>query len=246
MTLMFSAILSSCKKEDPAPPADKKGTFNIQFKHVFGPSELPFELNKQLVHPKTGDSLTFTMLRYYVSNIKLVKNDGSIWAEDNSYHIVDVSDPSSVTIALSNVPAGSYRELQYTMGVDSVRNFSGAQDGALAPSNGMFWSWSTGYIFLKAEGNSPQALNPNNFFMFHLGGFVAPNNIVTNKTADFSSANLQISESTSPVVHITANPARLWHSAQSVSVLNTIHMPGAAATQMATDFYSNIYFDRID
>ena len=129
------------------------------------------------------------------------------------------------------------------MGVDSIRNVSGAQQAALPPSNGMFWSWSTGYIFLKAEGTSPQSAN--NSFMFHLGGFMNPNNIVTNKTTDFGSATLEIATDKKPSVLLKANPARLWHSASSVSVLSTIHMPGANAVQMATDFYSNIYFDKI-
>lgn len=246
VALILSATISSCRKTDDTPEELKKGAFKIEFNHVFGPNELPFELNKEYVHGKTGDALTFTTFKYYVSNIKLVKNDGTIWKENESYHIVKTSDPASMILSLKDVPAGTYKELQYTMGVDSIRNESGAQDGALAPSNGMFWSWNTGYIFLKAEGNSPQAMNATNFFMFHLGGFKAPNNIIMNKTTDFGNSSLVIAEGETPVVNLTANAARLWHSASSVGVLDKIHMPSATATQMASDFYSNIYFNKID
>lgn len=244
VALILIVTISSCRKKDDTPQELKDGMVNISFKHVFGPNEMPFELNKEYIHGKTNDALTFSMFRYYVSNIQLVNEDGSVWKEDDSYHIVNVAQPNSLVLNLTDVPAGTYKELRYTMGVDAARNTSGAQEGALAPSNGMFWSWSTGYIFLKAEGTSPQAAGNN--FMFHLGGFTAPNDLVTQKTTDFGSATLQVSESATPNIHLTANPARLWHSASSVSVKEKIHMPGAMATQMGKDFYENIYFDKID
>ena len=75
----------------------------------------------------------------------------------------------AATLTLSDVPEGSYTEMSYVLGVDSTRNVSGAQAGALSTANGMFWSWSTGYIMLKAEGTSPNSGTGS--FSFHLGGF---------------------------------------------------------------------------
>jgi hypothetical protein len=65
-----------------------------------------------------------------------------------------------------NVPAGTYTGMYLTMGVDSARNVSGAQEGALDPANGMFWSWTSGYIMIKAEGLSPQGAGGS--FTYHL------------------------------------------------------------------------------
>src|SRR5690606_18580217 len=110
------------------------------------------------------------------------------------------------TLDIDNVPAGYYVEIQYTMGVDSEKNVSGAQVGALSLSNGMFWDWNSGYIMLKAEGYSPQA--ENNGFAFHLGGFSGADNIVTTKPTilTFSNDTIFIKKGRAPIVNIPANP----------------------------------------
>ena len=55
-------------------------------------------------------------------------------------------------LELADIPNGEYTKVNYTIGVDAARNTEGAQDGALDLVNGMFWSWNTGYIFMKMEG----------------------------------------------------------------------------------------------
>ena len=92
------------------------------------------------------------MLKYYVSNFTLVKADGS---ETNfkNYQLLDASEPSSLTFALDSVLNGEYTSVKFLIGVDSSRNHTGVQDGALDPVHGMIWSWNTGYIFFKHEGN---------------------------------------------------------------------------------------------
>jgi hypothetical protein len=62
--------------------------------------------------------------------------------------------------------------MEFMIGVDSARNNSGAQTGALDPTNGMFWSWSTGYIMAKFEGTSAQSPAAANALKFHIGGFI--------------------------------------------------------------------------
>jgi hypothetical protein len=96
---------------------------------------------------------------------------------------------------------------------------------------------------LKAEGNSPQSETGS--FSFHLGGFSGEQNIVTTKTATFSSENIVIDEIGSSEVHLIANPARLWHSSASVATTAMIHMPGSVAVTMATDFYGGASFDHV-
>jgi hypothetical protein len=248
-SLMAIALIlllqTACKKTttDPIPTPAAPGQFTLEFEHKWGMMLTPFSLNTLQVHPMTGDSLTFTTFRYYVSNIKVKKDDGTWWSEPNSYHIVDLTNTASLEIELDDVPAGNYTELQYTMGVDSLRNLSGAQDGALSVTEGMFWNWNSGYIMLKAEGTSPDAAN--NTYLFHLGGFSGSNNIVTVKTTNFNGSTMSIASDKTPHVHLVANPARLWHSSPSVSTKNTIHMPGAEAKTMALDFYNNISFDEL-
>lgn len=239
--LILALILigfSACKKDETETPSNTTdGTVNIAFSHVFGTNMLPFSLGKQFVHTKSGDTLNFSTFRYYVSNFKLKKSDGSWWSEPESYYLVDLSLPASLNIQLRNVPAGTYTDMSYTMGVDSLRNVSGAQTGALSVSNGMFWSWNSGYIMLKAEGSSPNSSTGS--FSYHLGGFSGQFNIVTVKSASFGQ-NLEINKDRSPVITLQANTGRLWHTLSGLSAVHTIHMPGADAKQAAIDFYGGV------
>jgi len=243
LTLFISLFLTNCddSKEDPEPVT--AGTLAVEFEHIWATSGQKFELNKMLFQPKTSDSLKFTKFQYYFSNIQLKKEDGSWWIAPDSYYLLDVSKPSSLAINLSDIPPGNYTEMKYTMGVDSTRNVSGAQTGALSTSNAMFWDWNSGYIMVKAEGVSPNSASKS--FTFHLGGFSGVNNIVTVKTTNFNGTVLKIGSDKFPEIGFKSNPARLWHSSQSVSKVSNLQMPGAAAKVMAKDFYELITFDHL-
>lgn len=240
--ILATTSFSSCKK-DKTTPAPSPGGMKVQFSYVFGSAALPWSMGTTYVQPKTGDTLTFSMFRFYVSNIRLKKSDGTWWAQPESYFLLNATTPEASAINVDNIPAGTYTAMEYTMGVDSARNVSGANTGALSLANGMFWDWNSGYIMLKAEGTSPNS--SVNTFAFHLGGFSGDYNVVTVKSTDFGGKTLTIENGKTPVVTLLANPARLWHTSPSVSVLSVIHAPSAQAKTMANDFYSNISFSSL-
>ncbi|MBT8327791.1 MAG: hypothetical protein KJP21_08705 [Bacteroidia bacterium] len=239
-------FMSSCKDKDEDPIAEAQtGTFNIEFNHIWGMGSVPFQMNTMIYHPKTKDSMEFTKVKYYISNVQLQKEDGTWWAEDESYYLVDLSETDGNILNIMNVPEGNYKALRFTHGVDSLRNFSGAQVGALSVLNGMFWSWNSGYIMIKLEGNSPQA--DDGTFRFHLGGYEEPNNVVTDKEFDFGSSNLIVSPTETHNVKVVVNPARAWHNAGTLTDMrDKIHMPGDTATMMAKDIFGFTAFESID
>jgi hypothetical protein len=245
MLAMSILTLSSCKDDDEQdqeqPPA-ATGQMKIKFDHVWGPARIPFSLNQEFEHPATGDSMTFTKLRYYVSNIRLHKTDGSEWAPSENYFIVDASD-AEPTIELSKVPTGSYTGMTYLIGVDSLRNVSGAQTGALDPAENMFWTWTTGYIFIKAEGESPQS--PMGTFTYHIGGFSGPNSAIRENHANFDNTTLDIAVNANPAVHLYVNAARFWHGGIMIEDMPMVHMPGENASTLANNFARGIEFDHI-
>lgn len=245
MGILFAGV-QACKKKESTPPSTPvvaTGNFDIRFNYVFGPDMKPWQLGQTFVHSKTGDTLNFTMFRYYVSNIKLKKADGTWWVQPNSYYLLEANSVQASTIEMKSIPAGEYIAMEYTMGVDSEKNVTGAHDGALAASNGMYWDWNSGYIMLKAEGTSPNS--PNGGFRLHMGGYLGADNVITVNSTDFSGNKLKIASSAKPVVKLQANVARLWHTSPGVATLNVIHAPGAAAVKMAKDFYSGIIFNSI-
>lgn len=130
-----------------------------------------------------GQSYSVSVLRYYVGNISLHREDGYSHILPG-YHLIvhdDQADDSYQphdSIRVSGLPPGTYTSLSFTLGVDSVDNVGGPREGHLDPLLGMYWTWSTGYIFFKMEGRSSASPQPKNIIEYHLGGYQAPfNNI---------------------------------------------------------------------
>lgn len=147
----------------------------IDFKH-FVNNEL-LKLDSVQYINALGQTYTISKFKYYVSSIQLKNTRGEFYT-NSEYFLINEEEDKSKSIDLPNLPFGEYDEIRFLIGVDSLHNCSGAQSGALDPINGMFWSWNTGYIFLKLEGNSISCKTPSNLFEFHIGGYKHPYNSI--------------------------------------------------------------------
>jgi hypothetical protein len=105
----------------------------------------------------TGTEVRVDRLRSYV---------GIRGTEGLTYRLLDAEHPERMVV---HVPSLTDHML---LGVDSATNVSGAFGGDLDPTNGMYWTWQSGYINVKVEGRSPAA--PGGVFELHLGGYAAP------------------------------------------------------------------------
>ncbi len=122
-----------------------------------------------------------------------------------------------------------YDELQFMIGVDSIRNFSGAQTGALDPLNDMFWTWNSGYVNFKLEGTSSASTADLNRIEHHIGGFRSP--YQTASLISFPLAELEIKPGSSHKIIIHCNLDKYWKSAHDIHIATTPvnTLPGAAA-----------------
>lgn len=223
----------SCKKDPKIE--DQIGSFTIELEHMFDAET--FALNKTFV-TANSDSVSFTKLRYYISNIIIKKADGSTFTQPESYFLVDLSSTESLELSIPEVNGGEYSSITFTLGVDSTRNVSGAQTGALSVSNDMFWSWNSGYIFLKAEGSCPQSATGD--FIFHLGGFKDSNatNAIQSMTLSFGGDAMVVKEDATPIIHMAVDVKKLFdgHHQVKLNEMSDIHMPGNMAVNMMHNF----------
>ena len=169
----------------------EKAKLYIHIEHYAGLQ--PLQLDTVYYKNELGQTFTVSRFRYYISNIKLKSNNGAEVSLPG-YFLVDEEDDESKSITLGNVPVGNYSSVQFIIGVDSLHNCSGAQSGALDPVNGMFWTWNTGYIFLKLEGHADASTSPGHIFEYHIGGYAAPNNCIRKVELDFGKKGLTISD----------------------------------------------------
>ncbi len=159
--------------------SQNKKQFQINFEPVFSDKKLELE-NKYYKLNNQADSIVFTNLKFYITNIKLLNNSKTIFKEKNSYHLVNLNDSNSLALQL-NLPTNTkFTSIQFNLGVDSATNSKGVLGGDLDPTKGMYWAWHSGYINFKLEGKSNLCITRNNVFEFHLGGYKFPyNNIQT-------------------------------------------------------------------
>ena len=140
--------------------------FDIQFK---GHS---IELDKEYDFKK--EPITFSKCKFYISNIRFIR-DEKVVDVINEYFLVDASEASTLHISSDHL-SDNYDQIIFSLGVDSTKNVSGVFGGDLDPTNGMYWTWQSGYINTKIEGISPLCPARKNKFQFHLGGYAFPYN----------------------------------------------------------------------
>lgn len=241
VTCCCISFLASCSKKDNnnTQPAITSGKVKMEFFNVVGGSNL--NMLNQWYKNENGDSFTVSTFNYYISNVVLTNTNGQTYVEPNSYHLVQQSDLTTTSFDLPNVPSGTYSSVTFMIGVDSLHNVSGAQSGALDPTNGMFWSWNTGYIMLKFEGNSPKSSVADGKLTFHSGGFSGPDNVLKTLTLTFPQP-IEVPGTLEPHIHLQADVLSLFKSPNKIdfSVLNTIHMPGTDAKNFS-DNYANMF-----
>lgn len=247
LIIASALIIISCKKDkvtepEPTPsnPQAVSGNLEIEFEGMVGDSAL--ELTSKTYTNQAGNTFNISTLKYYISNIKITKTDNSVWAESNSYHLIDYSNPSSSIVTLANVPFGNYKAIEFMIGVDSARNNSGAQTGALDVSNGMFWTWSSGYIMAKLEGVSPQSTAVGNAIKFHIGGFSGSNKTMRIVSPSFNNDTAKVTSTVTPSIHMKSDISA-WFKAPTVinfSTTNNVQMPGANAVIIANN-YANMF-----
>lgn len=242
LAILLASTVVSCKKDEENQTKVEGNTIEFKADHYWGNTYTTgFSLNKNYFHSKVGDSIQFSMLKYYITNVELEKVDGTFWKETESYHLVDLSKGQLNKFDIKNIPSGEYVGIKFKIGVDSTRNVSGAQEGALAIENGMFWTWNSGYIFIRAEGSSPKIKDNEGRFIYHVGGFRQSNNAVRDLSYDFDNI-LTVSSSTKPSMHFKVNAGRFWHETDIQTVF-MIHMPGENAQKLADSFTEGIILD---
>lgn len=122
-----------------------------------------------------GETLKINRLNYIVSNIVLIKSDGSeyVYPKEHSYFVIS-AEGNLKSAMLEDVPAGDYTHIRLGLGVDKQRYLQGetAQQSFwdLAASYEMTWTWSTGYKFINFEGTFTSAQSPEEkIFQVHQG-----------------------------------------------------------------------------
>jgi len=171
ITSIFIICISfvACKKDNnnnAQIQAASNGILTLSVKNMVGVD--PLVMSDMRYISEAGNPYSVNLLKYYISNIVLYKKAGGSKSFP-IYKLIDASDLSTCSFQVGQLDAGDYDSIAFSIGVDPTRNHTGVQDGDLDVSKGMFWTWNTGYIFFKHEGQFKTSANQTKALIFHLG-----------------------------------------------------------------------------
>jgi hypothetical protein len=230
-------LLLGCKKENSSETGllPLKVSFNL---YAFG---APIDTTIQYTNI-SGEKYKISTLKFYASIFE-AENSSTLskTSETESYHLVDLTNPASQQFTIK-LKTGVYDRLNFIVGVDSIRNVSGAQTGALDPVNGMFWTWNTGYIFAKLEGKSPASTAPFQMFTYHIGGFKTGENAIRKISLP---ALIEIGKTNEIIIN--ADIERWFDGVNTISIASkaSIMSPGGPALLIADNYASMFSVNRI-
>ena len=250
--------LTACNDDDTAAPATPPGSMSIFFDNKLGDKSISLkDFGDKTYDYVDGDGQEFniSLFAYYISAIELEGPDGvkhidplrvTANAEEVTgyYHVISTT-PNSNVINLSDIEAGTYNKIRFTIGVDESGVQEGAAGGVLDPANGAwFWNWNAGYIGFGVEGNASNSGQEyvdwgngsetlEGTYAIHVGGWkdVDPepgedpkfvNNIKVIEL-DFDS-NVRVEDGLTPEAHINVNFEELLKGID-FSTTYSVHRP---------------------
>ena len=232
LTAAISVLfLMSCQKEVSL----ESNTTKIQLAITNTVNGSPLVFNSPYTN-SFGEDFKVSKLKYYVSNIALIDSNGRLHKSADSYFLFDQGNPASMNISFNDEIA-AYKGIQFLLGVDSIRNVSGAQTGALDPTNEMFWTWNSGYIMAKLEGSSSLSTLPDNRIEYHIGGFEGPDKVLRTVTFEFDQV-YHLSLNKTLTVNLNAELQNWFNGVHSLPIQNNASCttPGSLASEYSDNY----------
>jgi hypothetical protein len=132
----------------------------LKFNHKIG--SVNYAKNLQVKNNLDHD-YTITRLEYYISNVIIIHDGGSMDTLKNTYFLMNPSGATE-TLDLGLRSVTNIEAIQFSIGVDPFNNHANPASfmagHPLAPkSPSMHWGWTSGYRFLAIEGKSGSSLN---------------------------------------------------------------------------------------
>ena len=148
-------LFSACKKKTVEPTTDSTPTGVLMMHLHTHISDTEVDSYDTIYTNQDGRKLSLKLAQMYISDIQLVKLDGSIYkvADKNFLKVFETEG-----YKLENVPVGNYKAIRFKVGLNSTIN-------ALEPTNSAYTSllnkpemWFTnpvqtnGYVFANIQG----------------------------------------------------------------------------------------------
>jgi len=158
---LFPFLFFACKED-----MEKTTTLDLEFVHKAGQED--FEYGK-IYQNEAGNEFSLRLWRTYISEVKLIKSNNEVYEVPNSYHLIEPIIGNKFSLSLSEIPSGDYKSIEFYVGVFGDENLSEDLVGDLDPSNNMAWNWTTGYKFIRMDGEFQDNAGNRRGVVVHIG-----------------------------------------------------------------------------
>ncbi len=153
--LLAVVACTSCKEKNPEQIVEEVDQPTKVVFH-FNPMWENQDFAMESIYPDNfGNRVRVDKFMHYLSFLTLVNEAGDdVVLKD--FYLMDFLNDNSFEF---EVPPGNYKKVKFGIGVPETYNkdqdpsqYPNSHPLSVAGSQGMFWTWNTGYIFLKFEG----------------------------------------------------------------------------------------------
>lgn len=210
--MIFVLTFQACKNDDNPQPTESAVLF--KFEHYIDGNPLTF--NQILYTNAFGNKYSVETLKYFISNIRLTRDDGTEILVDGEYYVDATDESTTQPLDGVDIPVGDYTSISFVFGLNEDNNIAGRFPNP--PENNMEWppALGTGYHYMKLEGKIDSTGTINNY-QAHTGP--------TNGTQNFIEVTLPESSFTAGgsamMLKIRMNINNWWENPNTLD-LNTV------------------------
>jgi hypothetical protein len=178
--VLFFNIACTKKNENTA---EVTGQFYFHLHTNIDDSEV-YSYNS-VIQSSGGRKVLLSMAQLYISNIELVKLDDSIYSVSNKVLLKDFENGSYL---VGNVPAGNYKSLRFSVGLNNTDNEKTPVSSDAVFNRPEMWfgnfAQPQGYIFLNVQGKIDTSANADGSevqmvqFVYKIGSSVNETKII--------------------------------------------------------------------
>lgn len=237
LALVF--ILSGCRKEENPGKAQMKIALRAEYNGE------DFSLDS-VYRDALGYRIRYDEIRFYLSELRLLKANNE-WLPLLDIYLAEMSEKRTLTF---EIPAGSYKGIEFGVGVPAWANKD--QDPTQYPnehplsvqgSQGMFWQWNTGYIFVKVGGKADTTGTDGAFlghpFAFHCGeDFLYRSHQITQ--------NFELGDQQSKQLSLTLDVGHFLHNRSDTIDLRYNYLTHTSGNVDLAERFVNLFNDALE
>lgn len=180
LAILALTFLSSCEDDDTTTQEEPKvESAQVILHYDFNYDGNGFALNQNYT-TDSGYVIRYTLASFYLAKPNIMDDADNVTQLDPEYYIIR---PDVMMSDMGTIAPGHAHMFNVSIGVDEATNTEDGVNGMqptdfsdvnhpLAPQpEGMYWSWASGYIFVKIEGEVDYEGDGtfDQTFKYHLG-----------------------------------------------------------------------------